>query len=262
MKSKFGLFRYILGIAGAVGMIMALVVQDPAPAALADKYPNPGVLPPQSKPYGMSYGQWSEAWWQWVFRVPVPQANREAHPLFDTTGVNCGVGQEGPVWFLGGGFGPSTIVRNCTMPAGKAIFFPILNSERDNAQGRYARTVEDMRLSAITRQDAVADLAAELDGEAITNIADYRISTLDTPMPFGFTVPEENLLNRNGGYPVPAGSCYVPIGLTECVPYVAVNDGYYLMLAPLSPGEHVLHFSGTLLPTFHLDVTYYLTVEP
>src|SRR5262245_11884284 len=46
---------------------------------------NPGVLPPQSNPYGASYGEWSAKWWQWAFSMP-----HTDHPLFDTAPVSEG----------------------------------------------------------------------------------------------------------------------------------------------------------------------------
>ena len=41
---------------------------------------------------------------------------------------------------------------------------------------------------------------------------------------------------------------------------MAVADGYYLMLKPLSPGVHTLHFVGTI-PGFSLDITYHLRID-
>jgi hypothetical protein len=40
---------------------------------------NPGVIPPQSKAHGMTYGEWSAKWWQWAYSLPVDQ-----NPFFDT----------------------------------------------------------------------------------------------------------------------------------------------------------------------------------
>ena len=69
----------------------------------------------------------------------------------DTTGEFASLGQSGPVWFLAGTFG-STVTRTVTIPAGKTLFFPILNTIWINipelgdnpwsdAQRAYARTV-------------------------------------------------------------------------------------------------------------------------
>ncbi len=49
------------------------------------------------------------------------------NPVEDNTGKFCGLGQSGPVWFLAGTFG-GTVERTCTIPAGKALFYPLVNS--------------------------------------------------------------------------------------------------------------------------------------
>src|SRR5262245_34288773 len=42
-----------------------------ASAAQQDAHgnPNPGVLPPQSHPFGMTYGQWEGAFWKWALSL-------------------------------------------------------------------------------------------------------------------------------------------------------------------------------------------------
>ncbi len=61
-------------------------------------------------------------WWQWAMATP-----SESNPVRDLTGIHCGVGQSGDVWFLAGGFGPSKIRRSCEVPRSKQIFFPLIN---------------------------------------------------------------------------------------------------------------------------------------
>jgi len=56
-------------------------------------------LPPHAHPFGNSYGEWSAAWWQWMFSLPATD-----HPAFDQSGENCDAGQTGKVWFLAGAF--------------------------------------------------------------------------------------------------------------------------------------------------------------
>ncbi len=76
--------------------------------AVADKaYPPPEVL--------------SGHWWQWALSIPAA-----INPITDATGEFAAVGQSGPVWYLAGNFGGTT-VRTVTVPADKALFFPILN---------------------------------------------------------------------------------------------------------------------------------------
>ncbi|HZM15076.1 MAG TPA: hypothetical protein VFE28_03665 [Candidatus Krumholzibacteria bacterium] len=47
-------------------------------------------------------------------------------------------------------------------------------------------------------------------------------------------------------------------------PQPAVVDGFWIMLAPLPPGVHTLHFHSELpdFGGFMVDVTYNLTVQP
>jgi hypothetical protein len=46
-------------------------------------------------------------WWQWVLSIPT-----DNNPTLDTTGKDCMVGQQGPIWFLtGANFGGVTPPR-------------------------------------------------------------------------------------------------------------------------------------------------------
>ena len=76
--------------------------------ALAQSYPPAKVLAAQ--------------WWQWVLAVPASE-----NPLTDTTGQFAAVNQRGRVWFLAGNVSGGTTVRTISVPAGKALFFPIVN---------------------------------------------------------------------------------------------------------------------------------------
>ena len=83
--------------------------------------PNPGIHPINSKPYGLSYSEWSARWWQWLLQIPAA-----TNPNLDATGANCAEGQLGHVWFLAGSFGPLTISfpinRFCTVPTWDIFF--------------------------------------------------------------------------------------------------------------------------------------------
>ena len=79
------------------------------------------VLSVDSKPYGLTYGEWTAKWWQWGYSIP-----KDINPAYDDTGKNCAQKQNGPVWFLAGTYGHA-VNRGWDIPAGKAILFPILN---------------------------------------------------------------------------------------------------------------------------------------
>lgn len=197
---------------------------------------NPGVLPPQSKPYGLTYGEWGAKWWQWAFSLPL-----DHHPLFDVTGADAAVGQSGNVWFLGGVFVQSgQATRSITIPSGTALFFPVLNVETSILEGD-GTNEQELRQKANDIVDLATDLSAEIDGKPVANFASFRA---ESPL-FTFSLPADNILGK------PATSS------------PSVTDGYWLFLPPLSVGKHTIHFSGTFPQVpFTLDLQYFVTVEP
>jgi hypothetical protein len=220
----------VLALAVVVGIVFTSSSAQAAGKAMRDENGNAGnprVLPPQSMPYGSSYAEWSVKWWQWAYSLPVT-----GHPLFDETGADCAAGQSGPVWFLGGVFNVSgSAVRDlCTVPAGKALFFPILNVEWDNFCPPGSLTDEELRATAKWYMDLATDLSCELDGKPFYNLAAYRVAG----DPFAVQLPGDNLWQYFGCDTGPGS--YYPL----------VPDGIYLMLAPLPVGGHTLHFKGTV----------------
>lgn len=115
------------------------------------------VYPINSKPYGLTYGEWTAKWWQWAPSIPTKD-----NPTTDENGEKCAVGQNDPnVWFLAGtGGGADT--RACTIPAGKAIFFPVLNVECDYLS-QDLKTESDLRKCAKADQDKATNLQAIVD---------------------------------------------------------------------------------------------------
>ncbi|HEU5016020.1 MAG TPA: hypothetical protein VFT66_26080 [Roseiflexaceae bacterium] len=213
------------------------------------KNDNPQVLPPDSHAFGKTYGEWSAAWWQWAYSIPVNN-----NPLFDETGKNCGVDQSGKVWFLGGTYttspdagGVTRANRLCTIPSGTALFFPILNAECDNFWPPIdpPLQVPELRTLCEGQINSVSNLLADVDGVSLNNLNNYRVIS---PV-FDVTLPDNNI-PQFFGFDAPAGK-YSPL----------VGDGYYLMLAPLSVGKHTIHFHGEA-GNFVLDITYHITVAP
>lgn len=204
---------------------------------------NPGILPPSSTAFGKTYGGWSAAWWQYVESQPA-----SSNPLVDRTGAGCSAGQSGPVFFLVGTFGSGTATRDkCTVPAGKALFFPLLNvfdvhvactlapaSVCDNNEIP-EKVWADLQASKFS----ASELHAKIDGVPVANLdpsnTPYRacagpVARCSAPS-FSLTFPADNFFSSLG---LPAGT-YAP----------AVADGFYLLLAPLTPGPHTITFGGT-----------------
>lgn len=220
---------------------------------------NPGVLPPSSTGFGKTYGAWSAAWWQYVFLQPA-----SSNPLLDPTGAGCRAGQSGPVFLLVGTAGSGAATRDkCTVPAGKALFFPLLNvfdvhvactpatasvcDSNDTPQKIWA----DLQTFAFS----ASELHATIDGVPVANLdpsnTPYRacagpVARCSAPS-FSLTFPADNFFG------LPAGT-YAP----------AVADGFYLLLAPLTPGPHTITFGGTGFfggSKFSEDIKYNLVVS-
>ena len=227
----------------------------------AGRNPNPGILPINSHPYGKSYGDWGAAWWAWVLSIP-----KAENPNFDTTGEFCDVGQEGPVWFLAGNFGGEN-TRTCTVPAGKALFFPILNNVYWSPEDlEFVKTTlapfkgwdltglsdeQILRMGVNWATDHATALSATIDGAPVINPWQYRAESS------AFTIELSDAIADFGYAPGPRAP--------------SVADGYWIMLQPLKPGQHTIQFtsagsysvaSGDPYDTeFTLDVTWHLTVE-
>ena len=203
--------------------------------------------------YGRTYSEWSAAWEQWVDSIPVSK-----HPLFDNG--DCSTGQSGPVWFLGGKFCPNgevcayaNVVRSCTVPSEKGLYFPALNNEDSALEERIAESPGNPKFQEISALRARvesnlanATVSCTVDGAQIPQLLEkYRVQS----PAFSFTLPADNLFTSFYGIRFPEGT-YFP----------GVDDGWYVMLAPLPPGPHVLQFQGvvrgsTISVKYNLNVT-------
>jgi len=237
-----------LGLAFVVVALFVLALTSAVPAGEGNA-DNPGILPPGSNAYGQSYAEWSVAWWQWVWSLPAT-----GHPLFDMTGESAGNGQSGHVFFLGGLLGRSGAVeRTITVPCGKPLFFPVLNIHVNNIGRPVPRTIEQMYARAQQFMDSITDPYATVDGVAVNNLSAYRVVS---PV-YSIWLPATDNVYQTV-FHINVSGTFSP----------AISDGLYLMLAPLSVGEHVVTFGGTAggppygTTPWSLNVTYNITVEP
>jgi hypothetical protein len=208
----------------------------------------PAFLPPVANYLGWSNSEWSAAWWQWVLSMPADQ-----NPILDT--ADASAGQSGKVWFLGGTFGgiedPPGLIsgeadRSTTIPTGTALFFPLINVECSTLDLPEAGE-EDLSACAALFADFIdpSSLFAEIDGKSISNVEAFRV--VSQTFEIG-PLPDNNILGATPG------------AIAD-----AVSDGFYLMLPPLSVGEHTLQFGGAADLgglVFSQDITYHITVTP
>lgn len=229
-----------------VAIVLCLAVLA-VPSMMAQSA-GPKVISPNSVAFGRTYSEWSAGWWQWA--LSIPSAN---HPLFDKG--DCSVGQSGPMWFLGGKFcgnddpncGFNHVVRTCSVPAGKALYIAVFNTENSALELNDPKAqIADIRAANASTIDSVTT-SFEIDGAAVPHLKDrFRVQSTA----FGFTIPDDNLFTAIGEGNF-TGGAFFP----------AVDDGVYVMLSPLPAGPHQVHFHG-FLPAFDftLDVTYNLMV--
>lgn len=177
----------------------------------------PVVLPPNLTVAGKTIGQWSVNWWQWALSFSAPN-----DPFTDTTGANANLGQSGPVFFLAANPNvPST--RNFNAPAGAYLLVPLLVGELSQLEIGFDKSAADVRQAAKELADQIDSLTAVIDGVAVPNLFTYRVTSPD----FQFVAAPDN-----------------PIGVPTGNSGIAVADGYFLMLAPLSAGTHTIQFGG------------------
>jgi hypothetical protein len=198
---------------------------------------NVNIFPIDSKPYNLTYGEWTAKWWQWALSTP-----QDNNPINDKTGKSCALNQKGPVWFLTGTTGGS-VVRECNIPAGRAILLTPLNIECSYAEFPALKTEKELRDCA---KWPGASVEVTIDGLKIQNLDKYETQS---PI-FNVVLPQNNLFGA------PAG------------PTQAVSGGWWILLKPLSPGKHTIHASGNVIdnPTtgtqsFATELTYHLTVQ-
>jgi len=200
-----------------------------------------------SKPGGQTYGRWAAEWWKWGLGVPAA-----TNPIADETGASCAQRQVGETWFLAGSFGGEPIVRECAVPKGKALFFPVAN----NALFAFltdppeTRTEEFLRAQAKCKEPLKG--FAEIDNVRLTARHLRRFTT----GPSGSQSPLFNVQLPPGNF-FGAGEDDIP----ELVFSPSAEQGFYLYVEPLSPGEHRIRWLVTgCLPDSRQDITYHLTV--
>ena len=179
---------------------------------------NPGILPPNSRVQGLTYGEWSARWWQYVLSIPAPQ-----NPLNGGTGNQCAFQQIGNVGLIA--VDPTLVEPiQCEVPNGITLYLDILSVECSTVEEDpfYGENEEELRTCASGFN--ITDLQASIDGHAVKNLSQY----IHTSPLFEFTLPEDNVL------------------FTDELTGESVSNSAHLMLAPLRPGEHTIYLHASI----------------
>jgi hypothetical protein len=221
-------FRTILAVTVVLLLITVSIVA-------AKGNPNPSVLPPNSRVQGLTYGEWSAMWWQYVLSIPTPE-----NPLTGGTGNQCVYQRIGNVGLVAVDPLVGETIE-CEVPAGMMLYLDILSAECSTVEEApfYGGNEEELRACAMSF--TFTDLQASIDGVGVQNLDQYiHLSPL-----FDFTLPENNIL-----------------GTTDELSGQSVSNGAHLMLAPLSPGKHTIFLQATVpeLDDFTVEMNFDLTV--
>ena len=228
---------------------VALVAALSAGAALGSAAPTGStpatasqVFPPSAHMFGLSYAEWSGAWWQFTLAIPTD-------PFPPTP--SCRPSGEKHVSFLVGIFSP-TGQLDCTLPKGAALFLPVLNVDCSSVEAfpfNGGLTEAGQRDCATALMNTAFGIAASVNNAPVANIGRYR--AVSPQFSFG-PLPPSNALG------VPGGSSGT-----------AVADGVYLMIKSLPVGPHTVTIHGTFPGPppagpgpFTIDTTISITVLP
>jgi hypothetical protein len=237
--------------------LLAVLLLQTAPAQTI----NPGVIDPTNTYAGKTYSEWSAVWWQHF--VSLPSTNNPSwfdslHPV-----IPLSLSQSGPVWFIGGNY-PSggTHLYTNTIPGGIGLFLLVAAHEGDNATCPITNSYTEAQLRAAQKSvvDGVTSMTCTIDSVAVSGLTSvltspYRVQSTV----FDYTCPAVH----NYLYDHRSLTCYQNSSGTPYTITGAVEDGVFLMVAPLSVGSHVIHVTCAF-PAFGLtsDFTHYLTVKP
>jgi hypothetical protein len=229
-------------------LVTACLVAALPTAASADQFhdqgpnPNPAIFEMDASPYGVDIATWAERSTQWIWGTPLDQS-----PLFDPTGANCAVNQQGPVWYIARIAGPPVMVgnRECTIPHQKSILLyigAVVDSWPcpaipgwDPAPGQ--SLYDFLAADAKFFMDTVDSLSVSLDSTPMQDVFSYRYVSDDLYLLTGDPSLTEVL--------------------DPCItgePLQTLQDGYFMMFKPLDPGKHTIVVHGT--NTFGHDKTF------
>lgn len=178
---------------------------------------NEGVFAIDSKPYGISYEDWTIKFWQWLLSIPVSR-----NPAVDQTGEFCGEAQGNDQVFFLVFSGSGGADRTCSVPAGKAILIPVNVAMCSYAEFPGA-TEEELHTCATEDESSNPGLFLSVDGVAFKDLEKYRVHS----RAFDFSLPSDPWLGDSG-------------------PSRGVSDGYWIILEPLPPGKHEIEFRASL----------------
>jgi len=217
----------------------------PAVALAQPSGPRAIIAPIPTSPEGQTYGRWAAAYWQWALGIPAA-----SNPVLDATGEYCAQRQVGEVWFLAGSFSSDPVVRACEVPAGKSLFFPLINTAYFAFLNDPPETRTEEYVRAAGSCSVPAEISVTIDGFNIPRPTQFFTGGSGSQSPiFNVQLPPGNVFGDDG------------TGIPELVLSPSAEQGYYLFVQPLRPGTHTIRWTASGCGSgWSQDITYNLTV--
>jgi hypothetical protein len=205
------------------------------------------IFPPESKPYGLTHSEHAKNFWKWALNIPASE-----NPVNDQIGAKCANGQassNSSVFYLSFNNGGKS-ERTCKVPAGKALFIPVMQVEISDKEAP-GSSVEDLASGAKKDQDSVNSLYLMIGDKEYSyeDLLKYRIQPTE---PFEVVFPDNGIF-----------------GVAKGGPSKVVADGFYVLTEPLKNGTYPIHFKSSLIcpdpgcaePNFAQDIKYNIIAE-
>jgi hypothetical protein len=175
----------------------------------------------ESRPYGLTYGQWTVAWWKWFLSTP-----KAVNPILDESGKFASINQPPKdVWFLAGKLGnreKNVPDRFCIIPSGRSILFPVINCEANFLEYPKLTTEQDL-INYVNRDENTITYK-----ECFVNNEPIPVQRVKSdPAVFEVEINEDNIYDIKTH------------GITP-----ASGDGYWIFLKSVAPGDYFVSFRG------------------
>jgi hypothetical protein len=194
------------------------------------------IFPIHSKPFGLSFSDWTIKWWQWITSIP-----QSENPTNDETGKFVTLCQENnnDVIFLcqtieGLGGVPT---RRSTISNKRFFFMPIINWI--SISGVDGNDDEEMLKIAKTKMDVIDRLDLVINGRNIENLKFNRVRSNF----FDIDLPANNILD-------------LPEGKRRCL-----SDGYWVFFHICSNYMELSTNSSCSLGVTQIGTNYELTIR-
>jgi hypothetical protein len=187
-----------------------------------------------SKPFGLSFSEWSARWWQWLLSIP-----KSLNPAMDPSGQNASIRQpDSNVFFLcqtieGVKQRPS---RKICINRGTSIFLPIINWISNFYE--HGKSEKELIEIATQRMDTIGNIEFNLDGMNIQGLEKYRFLSKF----FTVELPKDNVLD------LPPGEARL------------ISDGYWVFTEPIITDTTIFTFGSCSSGLTKIGVNYYIKV--